>query len=163
MARQCSVCVHPERAAIDEGVVRGTSQRVMARQFNVSHDAIRRHASYHVLPAIADAQEAREVDAIAQADDLLADIRDLKSDLRSARKTALNVGAFPAMALLANAEARILELLAKIFAELNARNSANVLAAPEWREMRERVVDAFRDDPQGLSKLLDALGNDIAA
>lgn len=154
------MCTHPERAAIDEALVTGVTNRVVSRQFRVGDDSVQRHRT-HVREMLAVAQEAaavaQAVEEVAQADDLLADIRDLRADLKAARKDALDAGKFAPAALLANAEMRAFELLTKIYAELNARNSADTLSDPRWREMRERVVEAFRDDAPALAKLLAAI------
>lgn len=153
MPRPCSLCVHSDRPQIDESIVAGARYRDVARQFGVSKDAVSRHMA-HIAPALVEARQAGEV---AQADDLLGDIRDLKADLKQARKEALEAGKYNSLALLANSEMRAYELLAKIYETLNGRSNSDVLANPLWREMRERVVDAFRDDPGGLAKLLGAL------
>ena len=64
MARACSVCQHPDRAAIDGALVEGRSYRAVARQFPaVAKDALSRHHHAHVSPAlvrVVERQQAHE-------------------------------------------------------------------------------------------------------
>lgn len=56
MPRVCTVCTHPDRAAIDLALTAGRdSFRGIARQYRVSPDAVERHRTKHV-PARASAQ-----------------------------------------------------------------------------------------------------------
>ena len=144
MSRTCTVCAHPEREAIDAGIVAGASYRNIAQQFRVGYTAVARHVA-HISAALV---EANEVETVAQADDLLADIRDLRADLKAARKDALEAGKFAPAALLANAEMRAFELLTKIYAELNARSSSDMLSDPQWREMREGLLAILARHPE---------------
>jgi len=59
----CTICVHPEREAIDLAIVSGVSQRTIARQWCVSRDAVQRPAKRHVSPALAAMQAEREARA----------------------------------------------------------------------------------------------------
>jgi hypothetical protein len=75
MPRTCTVCHHPDRAAIDQAlVVDKLSFRDIARQWRVSKDAIARHQA-HIPAALSKAQEAKE---IAEADTLLGEVREAK-------------------------------------------------------------------------------------
>jgi hypothetical protein len=73
MARTCTICTHPDRAAIDQAlVVDKLSFRDIARQWRVSKDAIARHKD-HIPAALVKAQSAKEV---AQADTLLGEVKE---------------------------------------------------------------------------------------
>lgn len=76
MPRVCTVCSHAERATIDAAIIAGGTLRDIARRFGVSKDAVSRHAGDHVPAKLAKAQEASEV---AQADDLLSQVRRLQA------------------------------------------------------------------------------------
>src|SRR5688500_1880811 len=76
MPRPCSVCAHPERDAIDKALVAGVANRRIAAQYAVSEQAIRRHRAEHLPEKLAKAEAATEV---AQADDLLREVRALRS------------------------------------------------------------------------------------
>src|SRR5450756_397126 len=53
MPRACTVCVHPEREAIDAALVSGTAYTVIARTYEVGREAVRRHANRHLSAALA--------------------------------------------------------------------------------------------------------------
>ncbi len=65
MALACSICEHPARNAVDGLIASGAmSLRAIARQFEVSHDAINRHKSGgHVGKRIAATVERNQVKA----------------------------------------------------------------------------------------------------
>jgi hypothetical protein len=53
VGRACSICIHKRRAEIDVGLLSGRTHADLARQFNVSNDAISRHAKRHVSVLVA--------------------------------------------------------------------------------------------------------------
>ena len=75
MARTCTVCTHPERAAIDRALVAGEPYRGIARRFSASDDAVQRHRAEHVPVELTAAKRAEDA---AGADDLLGQVRDLR-------------------------------------------------------------------------------------
>jgi hypothetical protein len=142
MPRTCSVCQHPERAAIDAAALAGAGYRTIADQFHVSKTALLRHKADHLLAELVKAKQAEEV---SRATDLLALAME-----RDAK----------ALALLAKAEAggdlktavsalRVslvsLELLARLRGELNEQQGAtvNILVAPEWVNVRTALLAAL--------------------
>src|SRR5438128_2721610 len=53
MARVCTICANPKRAAIDEALTLGQrSYRDVARQYGSTKDAMARHHHAHVSPAL---------------------------------------------------------------------------------------------------------------
>lgn len=95
MGRKCSVCSHPDRAAIDELLVGGGSNRGIARQFSLTADAVERHARAHLPKTLTRAAEVTEV---ARADGLFAQLReqqargeDLYRETQSILRRALRV------------------------------------------------------------------------
>jgi transposase-like protein len=70
------VCDHPESHGIDEALVSGASYRSVARRFGLSESSVYRHKTEH-LPA--HLLKAREVEEVAQADDLLDQVRNLQT------------------------------------------------------------------------------------
>ncbi len=59
MARPCSVCAHPERAAIDKALVAGESFRNIAERTGTSVAALSRHRADHLPEVLAKAKQAR--------------------------------------------------------------------------------------------------------
>jgi len=156
--RVCSICVHDGRAAIDAALVAGTALRDVARQHAVSKDALFRHRSDHIPARLAKAQDAAEV---AQADDLLREVRALRGKAYSLLLKAEAAGDIRT-ALAGIREARgCLELLAKLLGELDERPTVNVLVAPEWLAVRAALLDALSPYPDAraaVSGRLVALG-----
>lgn len=62
MARTCTVCAHPERAAIDVALLAQRPLRDIAIQFNTSKDALSRHLSH-----LAAALRTRDEDSLENA------------------------------------------------------------------------------------------------
>jgi hypothetical protein len=76
MPRRCTVCDHPKRHGIDEALVSGAPYRSVAKRSGLSESAVYRHKTEH-LPA--HLLKAREVEEVAQADDLLEQVRILQT------------------------------------------------------------------------------------
>lgn len=75
MPRVCTICTHPDRAAIDAALVAGKmSYRRIATENDVGESAVRRHKR-HLPAALVKAKAAQEIVA---ADDLLAQVAKLQ-------------------------------------------------------------------------------------
>jgi hypothetical protein len=78
VARPCTVCQHPERAAIEGNLAGGASHRATGAKWGVSRDSVSRHATAH-LPetlrraahAVAAVQREQQQDAL----DVMAELR----------------------------------------------------------------------------------------
>jgi hypothetical protein len=70
MPRECTVCVHPAHAVIDDGLVAGQSLRQISREYGLSKSAVDRHKEHHVPIPLAqeDAEAKAEFQAARQAD-----------------------------------------------------------------------------------------------
>jgi hypothetical protein len=55
MGRACTVCGHPERAAIDVALGRNEPYRAIARHFGLDRRSVERHAHNHVAEEVAEA------------------------------------------------------------------------------------------------------------
>ena len=60
MAKTCSICKHPQRAAIEAKLVQGLSYRYISLRFQVGAMAVYRHRENCMPEEIAKSQEARE-------------------------------------------------------------------------------------------------------
>src|SRR5258706_9268584 len=130
MPRVCTICSHPERAEIDAAAIAGTSNRVIARQFHVGHDAVLRHKSEHLLPELVKAKQAEEV---SRATDLLemATERDAKAlDLLAKAEAASDLKTAGQMLRISLTS---LELLARLRGDLKEqqKTTVNGWRAPE--------------------------------
>ncbi len=137
----CTLCRHPERAAIDQALVarQGGSLRDMARRWGVSKDAVARHRA-HIPQALAKAVEAK---AVAEADTLLARIEALASRAHVILTAAEQAKDWRACLVAIKTIADLLELIGKVSGELGKADReagrADRGLAEAIREGRERV------------------------
>ena len=145
MARTCTVCRHPDRPAIDMMLVNHRPFRDIAGRFNVSKSAVLRHHDDHLPEALTQAKAASET---ANADDLLAQVRALRSKAMSLLLAAERAGDIRT-ALAGVREARAtLELLLEVEQRIDRRPTLNLLVAPEWLRTRSALLDALRPFPE---------------
>lgn len=154
MPRVCTVCSHPSRESIDRALVEGTPNRRIASQHDLTERAVRNHKANHLPATLAKAREAEE---IANADDLLSDVRSLQ-----ARTLAILEAAEGARehrtALSAIREARSnLELLAKLLGELDDSPTVNVLVSPQWIKIRTVLLEVLTAYPEARSAVAGRL------
>ena len=89
MPRRCTVCDHPKRHSIDEALFTGAPYRSVAKQFGLSESAVYRHKGEHLPVHLVKAKEAEEV---AQADDLLEQVRHLQGHVLDILERAEKAG-----------------------------------------------------------------------
>jgi len=150
----CSVCIHPERDAIDHALLDGETERSIAARFGLSRGAVSRHRP-HVGEALS---KAREIAAIAPApteaahgDTLLAHITALQGKaegilayaervLSRVEEEGGDVRECCAAIQAANSSIRevrsVLELLAKAVALIPPENQTNVLINLDPRALK---------------------------
>jgi sugar phosphate isomerase/epimerase len=145
MARRCTVCTHPDRAAIDRELVARRPFRRIAQQFSVSIYAALRHHDDHLPEHLAKAEGAREV---AEATDLLKEVGALRTKAYSLLLKAEREGDYRT-ALAGVREARgCLELLAELVGELDRRPQVNILMSAEWLAVRSALLAALQPYPE---------------
>lgn len=155
MARICSICSHKRVSAIDECLVAGESYRSIARQFNISKDALRRHKADHIPKTIAKAQAASEV---VRGDSLLDQLKTLQDKAHGiadkaekAKNYSVALGGIREMV-------KIIELLAKLQGELQNAPTVNMFVSAEWVNIQAVVVSALEPYPEAKKAVVDALG-----
>jgi len=148
------VCDHPQRHDIDATLVTGAPYRSVAKRFGLSESAVYRHKTEH-LPA--HLLKAKEVEVVAQADDLLEQVRNLQTHALDILERAEKSGDLRS-ALAAISQARgNLELLGKLAGELDERPVVNLNVSPEWLELRAVIVGALGPHPAAHRAVLSAL------
>ena len=154
MPRTCTVCTHDLRHEINVALVHREPYRAIARQYRVSKDALQRHAHEHLPKLLVEATQALEV---AEADDLLGEVRDLQARTLAILEATEETHEHRT-ALAAIREARSnLELLARLLGELDERPQVNILITPEWLELRTAIVVALERYPDARGDVLRAL------
>jgi hypothetical protein len=152
--RRCTVCDHQERHSIDETLVSGAPYRSVAKRFELSESAVYRHKTEH-LPA--HLLKAREVEEMAQADDLLEQVRYLQTRALDILERAEKAGELrTALAAISQARGN-LELLGKLAGELDERPVVNLNVSSEWLELRAVIVGALEPHPRAREAVLRAL------
>lgn len=156
MTRTCTVCGHPQRAAIDAALVAGGAYRSIAKQFDLSAAALFRHRGEH-LPASLVTAAGEE--ATRQALDVLQQLKLINGaalavlrDARAAQDGDLALKAIDRIQ-------RQIELQAKLLGDLDERPVVNVLISPEWHALRARIVGTLVSFPEArvaLAGVLDA-------
>ena len=131
---------HDEREAIDAALVEHRPFRAIARQFGTSKDALLRHHDNH-LPA--DLIKAHEAADVARADDLLAQVVDLKDRSLGILDKAEACDDLRA-AIAAIREARgCVELLGKLAGQLKDAPTINLFVSEEWRTVQASLLAAL--------------------
>jgi hypothetical protein len=149
MARACSVCSHSDAVLINELlVIERQSNRAIARQYSLHHDAIRRHRE-HIPRLLVKAAEAEQ---IAQADDLVHEMKTMISRVRAFIDKAEEADDGPEFRAHAAEWRKQVELLAKIVGELQQEGTATVnigiTAHPDYRRLSDAIAAALDAYPQ---------------
>ena len=148
------MCDHHERHGIDEALVSGAPYRSLAKHFGLSESTVYRHKTEH-LPARL--LQAREVEEVARADDLLDQVRHLQAHALDILERAEKAGDLrTALAAISQARGN-LELLGKLAGELDERPVVNLNISPEWLELRAVIVGALGPHPAAHRAVLRAL------
>jgi hypothetical protein len=152
--RSCTICEHAKREDIDCALVGDASNRAVASLYDVSEASVRRHKANHLPAKLVMAAKAEEV---AQADDLLEQVRNLQARTLAILEAAEHTHQHRT-ALSAIREARgNLELLAKLLGELDERPVLNLHVSPEWLELRAVIVGALEPYSEARGAVLRAI------
>ena len=152
--RVCTICSHEGRAAIEEAMVTGTAKRRIASQYGVTERAVRYHMREH-LPALL--AKAREAEQAARADDLLRDVKDIRSHTIALLMRAEQEDDRPTI-LRAIREAREnVRLLGELHGKLDLGPRVELHMHPEWIELRTVIVGAVTPFPEARMAVLRAV------
>lgn len=154
MPRKCTICHHDKRKAIDADLVRLEPFRALARQYNVSKDALMRHHDNHLPAALV---KAKEASTVAHADTILAQVQDLRDRALTILDKAESAEEYRS-ALGAIREVRgCLELLCKLAGELQESTTINILVSPVWISIQTVILNALDAHPDARLAVADAL------
>ena len=140
---------------IDRLLVRNErANRRIASQFALTETALRRHRSAHLPAALAKAQAAQTV---SHADELLAELEDLRARTEALLLQAEAAGDMKT-ALGAIRESRgNLELLARLLGEIQESATVNVLVSPEWQAIQRALATVLGPYPDVAREAAKAL------
>ncbi len=154
MPRTCTVCIHPERAAINKALIANEPFRHIAGRFGTSATALTRHKAEHLPAIMVKSQAAKET---ALAGDLFSQVQQLRDKAAAILDAAEQAGDLRT-ALLGIREARAcVELLAEMEGELHRNPTINILLAPQWIELRAVLLQALAPFPEARAATAAAL------
>jgi hypothetical protein len=156
--QRCSVCASEHRHRIEIGLVAGMSARALADRFNLSKDAIHRHAANHLTEAtragILAARKPSEIDLDAlRADEsagLLSQLVTQRARLLSHGDEAAKIGDIKACVSVENAITANLTLVGKLLGQLvniHDVRTTNLLISADYLKLRAALVAALRPFP----------------
>lgn len=165
---ECQVCAHEQRARIEIGLTHGSPYRVLAKRFNVSADAIGRHARNHLSPqikaAILTAQAPSAVDLEQlQANEsagLLSQLVHQRARLQQHSELASELGDVRAAVAAEGAITANLTLVGKLLGQLVQRHDVrhtSILVSPDYLRLRETLVRALAPYPEAARAVSAAL------
>lgn len=157
MPRTCTVCTHPRRVEIDRALVAGGSNRVIARQYGVSHDAVRRHRR-HLSAKLTKAAAARvDREALSLVDQMEAHLATAKAVLDRVVPQQGRVRAFEAAAALREVREALMAI-ARLTGQFRDSQVNIVLTQhPDWLALQERLITALRPFPEARAAVIAAL------
>ena len=155
MAQRCSICLHPERNAIDKAIIAGVTLRNIGSQYGMSEASVHRHKKAHLPKELALAHEAKE---ITSSDSIMGDLIDLKDRAERILETSERTGDLRT-ALLGIKELRnTIELLLKVSGELQPAQTVNISIHPQWVQLQQVIFKTLEGFPAAKSALIEAIG-----
>ena len=181
---RCTVCTHPERAAIDRALAAGhESERSAAKRWELSDSSVRRHKMKHIRSAVETAKRAARVEEAKAGAGTIDQVRGLVARLLALLEVAEGkapaaVGSKPgkaadeaprvvdlkAAASLARAALSGLEVQAKILGEIRPPETTVQLLfdqrgqpRPEWLAIEGAILSALRPYPEAADAVARAL------
>jgi hypothetical protein len=165
---QCSICKHKSRHQIEIGLAHGISHSALSRRFNVSADAVGRHATNHLSPAMraailtAQAPSAIDLDALqaSESEGLLSQLVHQRARLQQHVSMAIDYGDVKAAVSAEGAITANLALVGKLLGMIVQRHdvrSTSLLVSPDYLKLRSTLIDALRPFPNAAKAVGAAL------
>jgi hypothetical protein len=155
MPQTCTVCKHENLEAVNQALLNGVSLRDIAGQFGLSRSALQRHKDEHIPAAMARAKEASD---IAQADGLVAELRNIQRTALSILEQSYDSGDHKSALTAIRVARENIELLGKLLGELQSQPQTNILiTSPDWLQLRAAVIGALGPYPEARQAVLEAI------
>ncbi len=154
MPRGCSICLHPDREAIDRALVSGQSVRATAAVYNVSARALHRHHDEHIPESLLKAKAAEDM---TRADNLLSHLTALYQETTELSQAAKKAGDIRAGFMGIRERKGILELLLELAGRLDRKPTLNLNVHPEWILIRATLVSALSPYPDAAAAVAETL------
>jgi len=154
VARACTVCNHPQRAAIDERLAIGHSRQRVAKDFGLGEGAVDRHKAGHLSKSLTELhrkrEERRALSLLDRVEALCARVEAVVDQAEASGKIGPFLGSVKELRAL-------LELYGRLTGELDTRPQVqvNVMQSPDWLAVRQVVMQVLSQYP-GAPEELDA-------
>jgi len=152
--RTCTICSHPERAAIEAAITQGKSLRDIARQFSVSKDAIARHKENCIKPILQEVvtqqEEQTAFSALAEMEWMRQQVRLIYADGRSGFDHRVSLQALGELR-------KQTELYSELTGELDRSTHIELRLSPEWMNVRDVIFAALLPYPEARVAVARAL------
>jgi hypothetical protein len=150
MARECTVCAHPDAILINEELVlEKASNRAITSRYGLGKDAVRRHRQ-HIPEMLSRAARAEEV---AEADNLLDRLEDLQHRTEAILDRVEQTENYGAMLGAVREMRNNLEIIGELKKELNRAPTLNLQLSPEWLEVKAVILSAVERNPEILGEI----------
>ncbi len=162
MGRPCTVCASPRHEKIDVEVAGGEPLAQVAKRHRVSVDAIKRHRTNHLSPALVavSLEHVREESARSAYDATVNRLETLIDRLEDLLAVAEDRKSLVGGANIAREIRSSLELVARLRGELNDRPqnvTVNVLSTGEFASITARLIEALAPWPEARIAAADVL------
>jgi hypothetical protein len=164
MGLRCTICNHPVRPQIDLAIATGLSKRAVAQRFQVSRDAVWRHAQAHLTAemraALATKLLQREGDTrriqLEEGVGVAEALKAIRCPLFGLFLVAVDTGDSRAAAALSGRLHENLALVAKLIGEL-ARHAGttitNILLSPDFQRLRGELMRVLARYPDAQAEV----------
>lgn len=165
-SKQCRVCAHRERAAIDLAIARGVSMTALSRRYHVSLDSLYRHRANHLPPQLRAqlvAGPAVEIDLDhlreTESQSLLANLVALRQRLFAGLDVAEESGDSAMVARIASQLHRNFELVGRLLGDLavGSTSTTNVFLLPTYVDLRVGLINALSPFPEARQAVAQVL------
>lgn len=162
MSRVCTICSSPRRDRIDSELAGGESPAGIARRHRLSEDALRRHKTNHLSPALAKVAVERYGNETARTafESVVDRVESLVVRLEVLLSIAEEKKALTGGSNVARELRQCLELIARLRGELDDRpvvTTVNVLATPEFAAAVTAILSATEAYPEARIAIADRL------
>lgn len=164
MSKPCSICEHPDRAAVEIGLANGIAQRVLGLRFGLGQAQLSRHRSRHMdtdLIAKLRVRGSRSDEELAQirgheSKSLLDTLVWLRCRLARNADLAFGIGDLAGERAALDSAGKASERIGKLLGEMGAtttinHNTLNLVQSPQWHQIRTALVRELR--PLGIEAI----------
>jgi hypothetical protein len=157
MARHCSICIHPERDAIEAEIMgAGGILAQIGIKYGVTVSALGRHRDRHIPAAMV--KHAEVLDEL-RAEQLVGRATDMFRSIEAQIPLAAKAGDHKAVAMLAGQGTKICQLLMKRFDQMPPERSVNITASVEWKGIQDTILRALDPHPEARRAVATALAS----